>query len=69
VSCDWVLWGLGDRLAVGVCNHVDKVQIDALFHYSGFHAIEIVGPELSNAIVKMIKNFIAEIKNKSDFNS
>lgn len=69
MSCDWILWGFGDRVAAGICNNVDKVQIDALFCYSGFHAIEIVGLELSKAIVKMIKNFIAEIRNKSDFNS
>ena len=40
------------------------VQIDALFHHSGFHAIEIVGSKWLNAIVEMIKDFIVEIKNK-----
>nr|POE90831.1 putative carboxylesterase 9 [Quercus suber] len=41
-----------------------EVQIEALFHDYGFHAIDLADPKWANAIVEPVKDFIAEAENK-----
>ena len=41
-----------------------EVQVDAMFHDSGFNAMEIVNPECLNYIVEIIRYFIVDKENK-----
>ena len=69
---------LGKCLVIGFCEDflIDRlqefitllmrheVQIEALFHDSGFYGIDLALPEWGNAIVESVKDFIAEAENK-----
>ncbi|KAM4094497.1 hypothetical protein ACB094_06G200200 [Castanea mollissima] len=69
---------LGKCLVIGFCGDVlidrqqefitllirHEVQIKALFHDFGFHAIDLADPKWANLIVEPIKDFIAEAENK-----